>query len=120
MNWYLARLVYRIICGAGNHKPQFDEQLRLVVSASGSEAFEKAVCIGRSEQESFYNQKNKLVQWRFINVTGIYLLSEWTDGAEIYSRINELDDAEAYIAYVNKQAELLQFDHSHSLADLTH
>ena len=30
MKWYLAKLVYRIICGEGNHKPQFDEQLRLI------------------------------------------------------------------------------------------
>jgi len=27
MNWYLAKLVFRIICGDGDHTPQFDEQL---------------------------------------------------------------------------------------------
>ena len=30
MNWYLAKIVYRIICGQGNHTAQFDEQLRLI------------------------------------------------------------------------------------------
>ena len=30
MKWYLAKIVYRIICGEGNHTPQFDEQLRLI------------------------------------------------------------------------------------------
>ncbi|MEP7129294.1 MAG: DUF4288 domain-containing protein, partial [Chitinophagales bacterium] len=29
MNWYLAKIVFRIICGDGLHQPQFDEQLRL-------------------------------------------------------------------------------------------
>jgi hypothetical protein len=29
MQWYLAKLVFQIICGDGNHRPQFDEQLRL-------------------------------------------------------------------------------------------
>ncbi|RYY10197.1 MAG: DUF4288 domain-containing protein, partial [Chitinophagaceae bacterium] len=27
MNWYLAKLIFRIVCGQGNHTPQFDEQL---------------------------------------------------------------------------------------------
>ena len=36
MNWYLAKIVYRIICGDGNHTAQFDEQLRLVQLASSS------------------------------------------------------------------------------------
>ena len=30
MKWYLAKMIFRIICGEGEHTPQFDEQLRLV------------------------------------------------------------------------------------------
>ena len=30
MNWFLAKIVYRIVCGKGEHTPQFDEQLRLI------------------------------------------------------------------------------------------
>ena len=30
MKWYLAKIIYRIICGEGIHTPQFDEQLRLI------------------------------------------------------------------------------------------
>ena len=33
MNWYLAKIVYRILCGEGEHTAQFDEQLRLVSAA---------------------------------------------------------------------------------------
>ena len=39
MNWYLAKLVFRIICGEGNHAAQFDEQLRLVNAFTKEEAF---------------------------------------------------------------------------------
>ncbi|MER3499070.1 MAG: hypothetical protein C4308_10775 [Chitinophagaceae bacterium] len=46
MNWYLARLVYRIICGNGNHTAQFDEQLRLVCVETKEKAFHKACEIG--------------------------------------------------------------------------
>jgi len=34
MNWYLAKMVFRIICGEGNHTAQFDEQLRLISGES--------------------------------------------------------------------------------------
>jgi len=30
MNWYVAKLVFRVISGDGHHHAQFDEQLRLI------------------------------------------------------------------------------------------
>ena len=97
MNWYLAKLVFRIICGDGDHTPQFDEQLRLISASSKEEAFKKAQRTGKKEEETFYNRKQQLVQWQFINVSEIYKVSELIDGAELYSRIEERDNAEAYI-----------------------
>lgn len=47
MNWYLAKIVYRIICGEGDHIAQFDEQLRLINAASKVDAFHKAQLIGK-------------------------------------------------------------------------
>ena len=94
MNWYLAKLVFRIICGDGDHAPQFDEQLRLISAASTEEAFGKAHHTGQKEQETFYNRRQQLVKWQFINVSEIYKISELIDGAEIYSRIEERDSAE--------------------------
>ena len=40
MNWYLAKFVYRIVCGNGNHIPQFDEQLRLITADNRKKRFE--------------------------------------------------------------------------------
>ena len=61
--------------------------------------------MGKKEEESFYNQKQQLVQWQFINVSELYPLSELIDGAELYSRIEEKENAEAYIHTINKKAE---------------
>ncbi len=97
MNWYLAKIVYRISCGDGNHTAQFDEQLRLIAASNKEEAFHKAQTIGKQEEEIFFNQKQQLVQWQFINVCELYKLSELIDGAELYSRIEERDNADAYI-----------------------
>jgi hypothetical protein len=50
MNWYLAKIVYRIICGDGDHTAQFDEQLRLIYAANKEDAFYKAQHIGKKKK----------------------------------------------------------------------
>ena len=118
MKWFLAKLVFRIICGQGEHTAQFDEQLRLIAASNENQAFEKASAMGHREEETFINQKKQLVQWQFINVSELYYLSELIDGAELYSRINEVDDADAYINFVNRKAESIQQKQLHQLLNL--
>ena len=104
MKWYLAKLVYRIICGEGNHKPQFDEQLRLIYAEDNLHAFQKARTTGHREEDTFLNNSQKLVHWKFIDVPELHPLNELTDGAELYSRICEEDDADDYIKITYKRA----------------
>jgi Domain of unknown function (DUF4288) len=118
MNWYITKLVFRIICGEGSHTAQFDEQLRLVSAATKEEAFQKAQETGKKEQETFYNRQEQLVQWQFINVSDIYKISDLIDGAELYSRIEERDDAESYIHVVHQKAENILFTQIHQLLHL--
>ena len=42
MNWYLSKIVYQIICDQGLHRPQFDEQLRLIYAEDDLHAFQSA------------------------------------------------------------------------------
>ena len=105
MSWYLSKLVFQIICGDGDHVAQFDEQLRLISAETKEEAFFKAQEIGRDEQESFFNHKQELVHWQFINVCEVYRLHELINGTEVYSRIEERDDAESYIHIIHQKAE---------------
>ena len=105
MNWWLAKMVFRIVCGNGDHTAQFDEQLRLISSTSREQAFEKANEMGAREEECFFNSQNQLVQWQFISVSELYQLNELIDGAELYSRIEEKDNAEGYIHTMLKKAE---------------
>jgi len=110
MNWYLAKVVYQIICGDGNHTPQFDEQLRLIAASDEYNAFQKAQRIGVLEEESFFNDKQHLVKWKFVDVCELYKLSKLIDGAELYSRIQETDDADKYIDTIHRKADYLQGD----------
>lgn len=107
MKWYLAKLVFRIICGEGNHTPQFDEQLRVVFAENEMHAFQKARILGDSEEDNFLNNDHKPVSWKFIDVSELHPLNELIDGAEIYSRINEEDDADDYTRIINRRAKYL-------------
>lgn len=118
MSWFLAKIVYQIICGDGDHTPQFDEQLRLIQADNETEAFDKARAIGDQEQEMFLNQQESLVQWQFINVCELYKISALIDGAELYSRVQETDNAELYIEIVNRKAAHIQSNTTHKFLQL--
>ena len=118
MNWYLSKIVYRIICGDGNHTAQFDEQLRLIAAANEEEAFHKAQEIGREEEDCFKNSTQQDVCWQFINVSELYRLSELIDGAELYSNIRETDNAEHYTDVVHKKAAHIEQKTTHQLLQL--
>lgn len=118
MSWYLAKIVYQIVCGEGDHTPQFDEQLRLIEAADESTAFAKAQTIGEQEQEQFFNHQQKMVQWKFINVSELYRLSALIDGAELYSRVQETDNAGLYIELVHKRAAHIRANITHRFLEL--
>ena len=118
MAWYLAKIVFRIICGDGAHTPQFDEQLRLIRAIDEDEAFYKAQTIGAQEEVIFLNAQQKKVHWQFINVAELYRLSAIIDGAELYSRISETDDALEYVDLVHKKANSILEKRTHKLLQL--
>jgi hypothetical protein len=118
MNWYLAKIVYRIICGQGNHTAQFDEQLRLIQAGNSQEAFEKSRALGEKEEDKFFNEDQKLVHWKFVNVAELYKLSGLLDGAELYSRIQETDNADLYIELTNKKAAHILQNSKHQFLEI--
>lgn len=108
MNWYISKIVYRISAENTEHKPQFDEQLRLIAAQSAEEAFLKARAIGISEEDSFLNDRRNTVKWEFINVSEVICLNNLEDGMEIYSQIHETDEAKSYIHFVHQKATFLR------------
>ena len=105
MNWYLAKMVFRIICGDGAHTPQFDEQLRLIQATDEFHAFQKAQLIGEREQDCFLNKVEKPVNWKFIDVSELHKLDDLIDGAEMYSKIREEEDAGVFIRLTHLKAQ---------------
>lgn len=104
MNWYITKVVFAISREDNQAKQQFDEQLRLIAAENQEEAFIKARTIGLNEEDCFYNDKNKKVNWEFINVSEVTPLSTLEDGTEIYSRIHETTEGHEYIHIVHQKA----------------
>lgn len=110
MNWYISKIVFRISAENTRHKPQFDEQLRLIAAESEEEAFLKARTIGLSEEDSFLNNKQNTVKWEFINVSEIVPIKKLEDGMELYSHIHETDEAKSYIHCIHQKAIFLRMN----------
>jgi hypothetical protein len=113
MNWYIAKIVFQIISGEGDHQPQFDEQLRLIGADDEHQALEKAYQAGMQNEDRFINNQKQIVKWQFVDVAEINLLSDLTDGAELYYSIYEPADADNYINWTHHKAALLgRADHT--------
>ncbi len=104
MKWYLAKMIYRIISGMGDHRPQFDEQLRLIAAGNHREAFEKARRLGEKGQHRFLNIRQQYVHWRFVEVTELLEVEAPADGAELYYQLQEPGNAEEYLELVHQKA----------------
>lgn len=107
MKWYVAKIIFQIISGEGNHQPQFDEQLRLLSAEDEKAALEKACDLGRKNQDRFINNQQQTVQWLFIDVAELNQLNELADGTELYYAIHEEADADLYIKWAHHKSALL-------------
>jgi hypothetical protein len=108
MKWFVVRYIYQIITGVGNHAPQFDEQLRLMVSADSAEALLKAEAQAAGFHLPFRNCKGEMVRWNFICVADLYEIDSPADGAELASVLHEPLDVAAFLATVNQHKSYLQ------------
>ncbi len=106
MNWFLVKLVYRFICGGGLHTPEFNEQLRLVAADDILHAFHKARLIGERETAGIISNGLQLT-WKFIDVSEILPIEKTTDGAEVWSGMNEEADADMYIRNTQQKSKAL-------------
>lgn len=107
---YIVKLVFSIKAENTEHKPQFDEQLRLITAETIEEAFLKGRTIGLSEEDCFLNDNQNKVRWEFINVAAVVPVKTLADGAEIYSQIHETNEAKSYIHDVHQKAIFIRMN----------
>ena len=109
MNWYIAKVIFKISNVSRLQKSQFDEHLRLIQANGFEEAFLKARILGITEEDQFINDKQQTVKWEFVNVSDLLPIHELKDGTEVYSQIHETDD-KSYVNFIHHKAASLQMD----------
>lgn len=114
MNWYIAKVIFKISNQNTTQTTQFDEHLRLILANSFEEALLKAKALGIKEEDNFINDQRQPVKWEFVNVAELLPLQELKDGLEVYSEIQEREEPNSYIHYVHQKAVSLQLNHSPS------
>jgi hypothetical protein len=107
MNWYVAKIIFRIATSSGQEVAQFDEHLRLIQAESFEQAFIKARLIGITEEDVPSTHLDKSVQWEFVNISELIPLKELCDGLEVYSQIHETVEARSYVNLVHQKAAAL-------------
>ncbi len=115
MNWYIAKIVFRITTESASKFFQFDEHLRLISALDSEEAILKARNLGLSEEDYFLNNEQQPVRWEFVNIAELIPLQEIKDGLEVYSQIKEIEEGDEYIRYVHQKAAYLQTTPSYVL-----
>lgn len=95
MNWYIAKLVFQILNNSQIH--QFDEQIRIIKAADYNEATEKALQIGKAEEDEFLNTDNHKVYWKFRAITHLSHIQNMENGSELCSQIIEKNPADNYL-----------------------
>ncbi len=110
MDWYVAKIIFRIVCGDGNHQAQFDEQLRLIAACDRQHALAKAKALGERVQERFLNQHQQWVSWQFIDVTEITPLENLDDETEVHFQVAEPDNVAHYLTNVRQKAAFVARD----------
>ncbi|MFS8617024.1 MAG: DUF4288 domain-containing protein, partial [Solitalea sp.] len=68
MNWFIAKIIFQVICGDGEHTPQFDEHLRLIQAKTEQEMLKKSIDLGLEEQSTFNNTRDESMIWSFTDV----------------------------------------------------
>lgn len=96
MNWYLAKIIYKIECTDGNYQSQFDEQYRIIEAIDALDAFKKANEIALLGEDEFLNEKKEIVHWKFSAITELNAISKPSHGIEVYSTIIESDEVHEY------------------------
>jgi hypothetical protein len=117
MNWYLVKLVFRITCGQGNHKAQFDEQVRLIQASHSGEALEKARRLAAEESLATAALPDGSVRWRLVDIPELYRLQGMVDGAELISRVTEEEDGTLFEELVRRRAAMLRYNVEHQILE---
>jgi hypothetical protein len=106
--WFVAVLVFesRVVEDA-EHEPGVDVQYRLVRAVDAESAYERALALGRREQQSYENANGQTCEWVFAGLEDLQVVADQKlgHGAEVYGFIERGVAAERVVP----KGELTEF-----------
>ena len=94
MTWFSARV--RLVCLIENEgATRYMDNVYVFLGRDFDGAMQRAIDLGRSEEEEYMNKYGERVRWRLKEVISLDMIrSESLDGAEVYSEPVDLEPGE--------------------------
>jgi hypothetical protein len=110
-------MVFRISFGKGEHKAQFEEQIRIIAAPTAEAALEKANIMAVTEKNQA-KDSGSLVKWQFVTITELYRLHNFIDGAELFSQVREEENGDLFEEKMHRKAEHLRYNLQNRLLEI--
>lgn len=90
--WFSAK-VRLVLLIAGSDAVEYRDSIFVFRSTDFPPAFQRALAIGRSQEEQYENAEGRLVRWRFKEIVSLDIIqTDELDGAEVYSEPVDLEE----------------------------
>ena len=77
MKWYVAEIIVGCRVGKASAKRMlYDRQIKVLRASTDEEAYERALEVGRAENQSYKNSFGQKVSWKFLGLGNLQELHE--------------------------------------------
>jgi hypothetical protein len=90
MEFYSARLLFIILVDDGRPKKKnhFDESVVVFLARNLSDAFKRALKIGKTQETDYKNNKGQRVRWALVDIFNLDCVGNKIDGKEVASKLH--------------------------------
>jgi hypothetical protein len=90
LEFYSARLLFAILVDDGRprRKNHFDESVVVFRAKDSTDAFKRALKLGRSHETDYLSDKGQRVRWALVDILNLDWVGRKIDGKEVASRLH--------------------------------
>ncbi|HVU26861.1 MAG TPA: DUF4288 domain-containing protein [Verrucomicrobiae bacterium] len=90
LEFYSARLLFIILVDDGKPKKKnhFDESIIVFRAKNFSDAFKRAIRLGKTQETNYLNDKKQRVRWTLVDILNLDCVGNKIDGKEVASRLH--------------------------------
>lgn len=89
MQYFTSKLQFSIKIIAESLANQFEEMTVLIIANNKQEAYDKAMLLGKSNEDEFVNNNHNKVLWQFEGITHLFQIPEPNHGTILFSELKD-------------------------------